>query len=272
MKPDMSEGIAEVNGTRLHYEDHGSGMPLVFLHGYTLDHRMWSRQVATLAPRYRVVTYDARGFGGSALPDGTPYRHCEDAAALCEHLRLERVVAIGHSIGAHQMLEFALTRPDLVVGWVGVCTSGLASVAFPADVLELFGAVRDAANAGKLDEAKAIWSRGGWFATARETPELAEELDRMLADYSGWHFNRDSGAKSIEPPAAKRLSELGCPALAITGSRDLPYNTEVGAQLVAGIRGARALELPDAGHMAPMEAPDGVNGGIAELADAAFGR
>jgi pimeloyl-ACP methyl ester carboxylesterase len=163
-------GWAEVNGTRLYYESHpgptGDGAPpaLLFLHGFTLDRRMWDPQVEALAGRFRIVCYDARGFGRSAVPDATPYRHCDDAAALCERLALGRVVAVGHSIGGHQTLELALERPDLVVAWASICTAGLAGVPFPADIVRLFPELRAAARTTGVAAARALWSHCAWFS------------------------------------------------------------------------------------------------------------
>jgi pimeloyl-ACP methyl ester carboxylesterase len=259
-------GIAELNGTRLYYEARGTGPVLLFLHGFTLDHRMWRRQTEELGKAFRVVSYDARGFGRSALPGAEPYKHFEDAAALCEHLGHDRIVAIGHSIGAHQMLELALDRPLLVAGWVAIGASGLASVPFPDDITKMFGAVRQAAREEGIEAAKKIWGRGGWFAPAREDPALATELDQMLADYSGWHWTHDNPAKGLEPPAAERLGELRMPALIVTGGRDLAYNHSIREALLAGIERATVLDLPRASHMADMEEPGAVNRAIAEFA------
>ena len=64
----VETGTAEVNGTRLYYETCGDGPVLLFLHGFTLDHRMWNRQVEALRDDYRIVTFDARGAGRSAMP------------------------------------------------------------------------------------------------------------------------------------------------------------------------------------------------------------
>src|ERR1043165_3535090 len=135
-----ASGPVEVNGTRLYFESRGAGPTLLFLHGFTLDRRMWAPQLEALSTSFRVVAYDARGFGRSALPTA-PYRHCDDAAALIEELRLAPVVAIGHSIGGHELRERALTRPELVNGYVGMSLSGLASVPFPPDVMQLFADV-----------------------------------------------------------------------------------------------------------------------------------
>jgi pimeloyl-ACP methyl ester carboxylesterase len=259
-------GVADVNGTRLYYESHGTGPALLFLHGFTLDHRMWRRQKAALAKAFRVVTYDARGFGRSALPSTDAYRHCDDAAALCDHLGLERVIAIGHSIGAHQMLEFALCRPDRVAGWASICLSGLAGIPFTDDLTTLFGALRQTARAEGIEAAKTLWGQCGWFAPAREDPVLSGELDQMLADYSGWHWMHDNPAKGLEPPAGERLAELRVPALIVTGGRDLPYNQSVREAVIARVAGAKVVDLAQASHMANMDAADAVNDAIAAFA------
>ena len=268
--PRLDAGFAEVNGTRLYYEACGGGPALLFLHGFTLDHRMWRAQVEGLSDRYRVITYDARGFGRSAMPGSDPYLHSEDAASLCEHLGIDRVVAVGHSIGGHQTLELAMTRPDLVAGWVSVCTAGLAGLAFPKDIVEMFGALRKTAGEEGPEAAKRIWAGCRWFASAREIPNVARQLDAMLDDYSGWHWTHDNPAVNLKPPAADRLGEVRVPSLVVTGGRDLEYNDAVGAALVEGIRGARALRLPFAGHMANMEDPASVNRAVADLADRAL--
>jgi pimeloyl-ACP methyl ester carboxylesterase len=264
---DAEEGLAEVNGTRLHYAASGAGPAILFIHAFTLDRRMWSRQVAALARRFRVVTYDCRGHGLSAPPGSDPYFHGDDAAALCAHLGITRVVAVGLSLGAHQALELALDRPDLVAGLGSIAMSALASVPFPDDIVGMIADVRRAARDQGIGAARDIWRRCGWFAPARETPPLAAELDSMIDGYSGWHWTHDNPVRNIEPPAAERLGELRVPTLVVTGTRDLPYNAEIGRRLRAGIPGATSLEVPGAGHMVNMESPTPVTDAIAELVE-----
>lgn len=264
----MSEGIAELaSDVRIAYEIHGrdSGPTLLLLHGFTLDRRMWWPQVEALAPHFRVVSYDARGFGASSLPGPERFSHAEDAAALCEHLGLTQVIAVGHSIGAHQMLELALTRPDLVCGFAALALSGLSSVPFSDDLKALFAALDTTARSAGVASAKALWAASGWFATARETRETAALLDRILDDYSGWHWLNDSRPRAIQPAAATRLAELKVPALVITGERDLPYNRQIHEVLAAGLSDVQALLLPDVGHLPNLEAPARVNAALLAL-------
>jgi pimeloyl-ACP methyl ester carboxylesterase len=264
VKPET--GIAEVNGTRLYYELHGAGPAVLFLHGFTLDRRMWRPQIEALADRFRVLAYDARGFGRSAEPGSAPYRHCDDAAALCAHLGLSRIVAIGHSIGAHQILELALDRPDLVAGWGSICMAGLAGVRFPEEITTMFANARRAGRAGRIDEAREFWRRSAWFTASRESAVVAAALDQIIDDYSGWHWLHDNPARNLMPPAAERLNELGMPALVVSGERDVACCGVIADKLAAGVRGASVLRLRSIGHMANLEAPAAVNEAIAELA------
>jgi 3-oxoadipate enol-lactonase len=265
----LERGMAEVNDTRLYYEVCGTGPALLFVHGYTLDHRMWTRQVQALSVRFRTVIYDCRGFGCSAMPASQRYSHSADAAALCEHLGIEHVIAVGHSVGAYHALELALACPELVAGLVAVCPTPPAAVPtgipFPDDLERMFSAIGKAARAGSLDAAKDIWRRAEWFAPARELPVLAAELDRILHDYSGWDWTHPNPVQYAEPFALDSLAGLEIPALVVTGGRDLDFNDEVAQLIMKRVPSASALRLPRAGHLANMEDAAAVNRAIAEF-------
>lgn len=255
----------EVNGTRLVLERAGSGPAILFIHGATLDHRMWRAQVAGLADRFEVITYDLRGFGSSATPV-PPFKHCEDAAALLEHLGIKRATVVGHSIGALYAVELALSRPDLVGALATVCMSGLGEPPFPDAIVAKFGAIRQAAREQGVDAAKAIWKTTGWFDSGMKVPQLARELDAMLAGYSGIYWTADVSGSNIEPPVRTRLEELRVPTLVVDGGQDLDYNHQIAEILGRRIAGATLLRLPHAGHMANMEDPVAVNDALAALA------
>jgi non-heme chloroperoxidase len=93
----------------LHYEDHGSGAPVVLIHGYPLSGRAWDRQVAVLLEAgHRVITYDRRGFGTSSQPAvGYDYdTFAADLAALMERLDLRDATLVGHSMGTGEVTRY----------------------------------------------------------------------------------------------------------------------------------------------------------------------
>jgi len=93
----------------IHYEDHGSGQPVVLIHGYPLDGNSWERQERELlAAGYRVITYDRRGFGRSSQPTvGYDYdTFAADLNALLEQLALDDVVLVGFSMGTGEVTRY----------------------------------------------------------------------------------------------------------------------------------------------------------------------
>jgi non-heme chloroperoxidase len=93
----------------IHYEDHGSGQPVVLIHGYPLDHNSWERQERVLLDAgYRVISYDRRGFGKSSQPTvGYDYdTFAADLNALLEHLDLRDIALVGFSMGTGEVTRY----------------------------------------------------------------------------------------------------------------------------------------------------------------------
>jgi non-heme chloroperoxidase len=93
----------------IHYEDHGTGQPVVLIHGYPLNGQSWERQERVLLEAgYRVITYDRRGFGRSSQPTiGYDYdTFAADLNALLEHLELDDVVLVGFSMGTGEVSRY----------------------------------------------------------------------------------------------------------------------------------------------------------------------
>jgi non-heme chloroperoxidase len=107
--PRITVGWENSSPIEIHYEDHGSGDPIVLIHGYPLDGNSWERQErALLGAGYRVVSYDRRGFGRSSQPTvGYDYdTFAADLNALLEHLELEDVVLAGFSMGTGEVVRY----------------------------------------------------------------------------------------------------------------------------------------------------------------------
>ncbi len=103
----MKNGLLAYNDGHIYYEVSGSGEPIVFIHGFTLDHRMWRPQVEFFAQDYQVITYDVRGFGKSSIPT-QPYSHDDDLLALLTYLGIEQAHIVGLSMGGRIATNFTL--------------------------------------------------------------------------------------------------------------------------------------------------------------------
>jgi non-heme chloroperoxidase len=107
--PYIKVGQENSGSIELYYEDHGSGRPVVLIHGYPLSGRAWDKQVPVLLDAgYRVITYDRRGFGHSSQPT-TGYDYdtfAADLNTLLEHLDLRDAVLAGHSMGTGEVTRY----------------------------------------------------------------------------------------------------------------------------------------------------------------------
>src|SRR5450432_3983671 len=107
--PYITVGTENSAAIELHYEDHGTGQPIVLIHGYPLDGNSWERQERVLlANGYRVITYDRRGFGRSSQPTvGYDYdTFADDLRALIAHLDLRDIVLVGFSMGSGEVTRY----------------------------------------------------------------------------------------------------------------------------------------------------------------------
>ena len=110
--PRLIVGTENSAPIEIHYEDHGSGDPVVLIHGYPLNGNSWERQERELlAHGYRVITYDRRGFGHSSQPTiGYDYdTFAADLNALIEHLDLTDAVLVGFSMGSGEVTRYLST-------------------------------------------------------------------------------------------------------------------------------------------------------------------
>lgn len=249
----MDADFIAVPDGQLYYEIAGAGPPLVLLHGFSLDTRMWDAQWTTLAQTYTVIRYDRRGFGRASLPVG-PYSHVADLQTLLDQLQIPTAALVGLSRGASVALEFALTHPTRVKKLVLV-DSVLGGHRWSEAYRALDKAVWEIARTQGIPAGKAAWVAHPLFAPAMAQPAVAESVRTMVNDYTGWHFlNRDSDLR-LDPPAARRLHEIHSPTLVVVGERDLPDFQQIADQLHTEIVGAEKVILPGVGHLATMEAP-----------------
>src|SRR5215468_8516825 len=128
--------FADVDGVRIHYQEKGSGPPLVLIHGYTASTFEWKDVFEPLSQQFRVIAVDLKGFGFSGKPDGDYTRRAQAdlVIRLLDNLKIDRAILCGNSMGGEVSMHAAVRRPDRVSALIlvdsgGVTVGGGGSVA-----------------------------------------------------------------------------------------------------------------------------------------------
>lgn len=261
MSEGPSGGFAKVNGARLYHEIVGDGEPLVFVHAGIADRRMWDGQIGAFARLYRVIRYDMRGFGRSAMIEGA-YAHHQDLRALLDYLGIERAFLVGCSMGGRTTIDFALEHPGraraLVL--VGSAVSGLDDGEDPPAQWEELVAADEAGDLERVSELEVqIWVDGPYRGPDRVDPgvrDLVREMNLIALQNEASGLGAES---SLTPPAVNRLAEIRIPALVIVGDRDQPKTTRAADLLHRNIPHARRVVMPRTAHLPNMESPQEFN-------------
>src|SRR5437899_7576992 len=177
--PAADTGFAAVPGGRLYYEVIGAGPTVVLLHGGNLDHRMWDQQLPVLLPHFRVVRYDARGFGRSS-PADTAFQAQTDLYALLQHLAVQHASLVGLSLGGRIAIDFALDHPEMVdkLLLAGPGVSGWRD--WSAEDTTWLVAARRAGHARDSVGMAMAWLTSDYMRPAMEQARLARRL-RVIA-------------------------------------------------------------------------------------------
>lgn len=253
-------GRVRVAGGALEYElflpeTSGGRAPLVFLHGWTLDRRMWSEQTGAFPDR-GVVVVDRRGCGHATAP-GNLSAEADDVIALQDHLGFDRAVLVGMSQAGQVAADVALAHPSRLAGLVfqGVRLGPLAADQAPDIPLAEY---RDLVVSGRLDAMKARWRIHPLMRPVDPAHQAA--MDAMLDRYDGADLTADFTPR----PAInlEHLARLRIPTLMITGDRDTPLRLEVARRLAHRLPDASAVEIEAAGHMCNLCAPGAYNAAL----------
>jgi pimeloyl-ACP methyl ester carboxylesterase len=240
-----------VPGGFVRAETLGDGPALVLLHGWTLDRRIWTPQLA-LAPGQRLVLIDRRGFGQSSAPPDLA-REPADVLAVADALGLARFAVAGLSQGARVAMRLALAAPARVSRLV-LMGAPLDGIDGPADPPAPVPAMRAAAAAGDRAALAAAWSGHPFMQAADAAGRRL--LAGILADYDG----RDLlVAPTRLPMTAADLGALAMPVTAMAGTRDTAHRRAAAAAIAAAVPLGRLVMAEGAGHLCNVDRPDMVN-------------
>jgi len=248
--------FARVNGQNIFYRDSGGRGPVVVLaHGFLMDSSMFDAQVSALSDKFRIITWDERGFGQTEY-DGKPFTYWDSAAdclALMTHLGIETAVVGGMSQGGFLSLRAALTAPERVRALVLIDTAAdndgpeiLAGYRQMVDTWVTHGPVDELTNvianiiiADPTENAK-------WIAKWQARPK------ESMVHPSACLLERDD--------ISGRLGEINCPALIVHGTNDTAISAERAEALHKGLRNSdNIVWVEGAAHAANLTHPHLVN-------------
>jgi 3-oxoadipate enol-lactonase len=243
------------NGTRIYWEESGSGEPLLLIMGLGYSHEMWHRTRPVVSAHYRTILFDNRGVGKSGVPREawSIAQMAADAAAVLDAAGIAKAHVFGISMGGMIAQEFALNYPERVNRLVLGCTAcgGPHAVAAAPKVLEVLMAratmtpeegaeamvpyIYDASTPReRIDEDLAI--------RRRTFPEAAGYLGQVQAIMSWSAFDR--------------LGQIKAPTLIVHGDTDELVPPENGRILAQNIAGSRLVMLPHASHIFTTDKPE----------------
>jgi 3-oxoadipate enol-lactonase len=246
----MTSTMVAVDGGAVWADDSGGdGPPLVLLHPGVGDSRIWDPVLAPLTARYRVIRYDARGFGQSPAP-AVKFSLFDDLVAVLGHYEVQRAAFVGCSQGGGSALALALEQPERVSALALLCP-GIPGFPYPEEEDEddpLEAEYERACAAGDVD-ALADVMRQVW-AAAGATPAVMEQLrSAARAGISAGDLEQQ------DPPAFDRLGEISVPAALMVGDADYPPLVESNRQAAARIPGCEFLLVPGMDHLPPLREP-----------------
>ncbi|MCE7898378.1 MAG: hypothetical protein DPW11_04045 [bacterium] len=230
--------------TNLNYQVGGQGTPVIFVHGFSLDSRMWQPQFEHFTKTHQVITYDMRGFGKSPLPE-SPYSHVEDLHNLINELKIQKVHLVGLSLGGEVAIDYTLTYPETILSLTLADTSlgGYSSTVN----------WRVYAKEQGIEQAKQNWLNHSVFSSVKDKSVVFESLKKLVTDYSGWHWLNDDPRTKLNPSAIDRLGEIRVPTQIILGELDLAYYHDIAKILVERIPSAQLHKIANSGHMVNFE-------------------
>jgi pimeloyl-ACP methyl ester carboxylesterase len=260
--------VISLGDISLSYRDLGSRLPILFVHGFPLDHSMWNGQINVLSRRFRTIAPDLRGFGGSGVSEGvvTMERMADDLAALLDALSIdEPIVLCGLSMGGYVALEFWRKYAKRLRGIV-FCDTRAAADKPEIAASRLATAERVLAEGVKpvTDSMKLkVFSPH----TAATQPQLIEATERVMLRTDPRGIAAASRGMAERRDFTAEQKNIECPTLVLVGADDVLSPPTEMQTMASAIPNARFQIIPNAGHLAPLEQPTEANAVIEEFLD-----
>lgn len=250
--------IALCGDIEIGYEDAGSGLPVVFLHGFPHDRSLWAPQIGALVDRCRCIAPDLRGFGESEVRG--PYsmaRYADDVVALLDMLQIERAVIAGLSMGGYVAFEFWRRHRARVRGLILADTRAGVDSAEGRAKREAMNATVRAEGVEAIVDAQLSGMLGK--TTREKHPVLVDSVKRMLSRAPAEGVIGALEAMLCREDSTAMLVGIDVPTMVVVGEEDVLTPPAEARAMHSAIRGSRLEILPGAGHLSNLERPASFN-------------
>ena len=249
---------------RLHYEEVGSGTPILFVHEFAGDHRSWEPLLREFGKRYCCIAYAARGYTPSDVPadkDAYSYQHVmRDAVAVLDHLKIDKAHLIGLSMGGYTALQVALNHPkrvrSLTLAGTGSGSERWYTEAFHKHSREISAQFE---REGSAAVAQTYGRSASRIPFEIKDPRGFAAFQTMLAEHDAQgsaHTARGfQGARPSLYDFESEIRKLTTPALIVVGDED-DRCIEPSLFLKATIATSGLVMFPKTGHVVNLEEPD----------------
>lgn len=255
------------DGIRLHFEETGSGIPVIFVHEFAGDHRSWETQMRHFGQRYRAITYAARGYPPSDVPNDvaqySQVRAADDIVGIMDHLKIDRAHVVGLSMGGFATLHFGFRHANralsLTVAGCGYGAEKNERERFRAEAT----AVADFLDKRSIEEFAEKYAYGPTRVQfENKDPRGFAEFKRQLAEHSAvGSRNTQMGIQGERPSLydlTDQMAAITVPTLILTGDEDWPC-LQPAILMKQTIRSSALSVMPNCGHTINLEDPSQFN-------------
>lgn len=256
-----------VNDIDIAYDDEGSGPPVVLVHGHPFDRSMWRPQLERLAPRYRVIAPDLRGYGETTVvPGKTPLSvFAADLVGLLDRLGVDRAVFCGLSMGGQIVMELHRAHPDRVQALILADTSPEADTEAGREAR--YAAAERALREGMGGYADEVLDRMIAPRNVEALPAVADHVLRMMRGTSPEGAAAALRGRAERPDYVGSLARATVPALVIVGDEDDYTPVTVARSLHATVPRSTLTVIEGAAHLPNLERPDAFTDAVERFLD-----
>ncbi len=251
------------------YRTDGDGLPLVLLHAFPVDHRMWDEVASRLPAGRAVLAVDLPGTPGQEgdLPEPSLDASADAVADALRAAGVSRAVVAGLSMGGYVALALVERHPDLVAAVALLDTRSTADA--PEAAANRLRVAQEAERTGSVDVVRPMASSLLGESTRAARPEVADEVAGWIGQQPPAGVAWSQRAMAARPDRTETLRRFDGPVLVVVGDEDTVTPVEAAEHLVATAADARLVVVPRAGHLSAVEQPSTVAAALSELAQAA---